>query len=997
MDFMKETFSELIRRMGSTTAKQIVDDLFAQNILSMEEMNVILAEKVNQDVSRKLVLLILNKGEESCTHFVQLLQKLDQYLFQHLLGENVMVKEKEEDFNSLADDLKHLYLSPVFQKFHPLGEKMDIDILFDLETTFTDPLLWKKDTRNRREKQLTIDELLRELKSPCIIEGEAGKGKTTILKRIAVLWASGNCTALHCYKLVFFVSLSSASEGLYETLCDQLFGVSYKWNKKVFIQELWSLKNEVLFLLDGYDEFQYESCMEIETLIKENHKFKSMVIVSTRTETIGKVRKFGSLIAETSDFTEESAKQLIGNVLEEEEAKGLLSQLEQSIFMKSLMKTPLFVVIACALRMGESNIQMNTQTALFCTLYDLMVAKSESKTTPTSSNLVTESISHCEVLALDGLFNHRFDFRQEDLSSIKEEVLLSAGLLHKYTAQRHRALYRFFHKSYQEYIAARRFAQLLSSEKDLDGIKGEHYLSKIDSVYDITTKYSNLLLYTCGSSKAATQKVVKHITRIYKKDINNNSTEFAEFGVSLFYESSTKSDLSKEFEALFSDKSMYINPHNISSHHFEFFQHLPNCLSALHLIKLDLFGTSFHPSSENVTDRNSANAQSNECKTYISEKVVLLFFDSNQALQTLEVTLKDFNKLNKLDIKYLGKICCSANRLRLNIKRSAGITGTLTDVLESCRNMQDLIVDSTRLSIEDERRIVDMTVMKTLCILDMQTEHQAGGLLDGLCNLVNIEKLVFHGIKMNENDAQTLANGISNLKRLKILNLSHMSNIGKGMDQIAESISLNCYELEDLKLAHCCLTGIALKTISRNLNSFPKIKMLDFSENVLEEDGKQSVEELVQGLSLLPELTSLLLPGGSNVKLCLDGLLIQLKQMPKLSKLGFKRWSLTDADMVKLATLLKENFEHLTFLDLSDNCATSDGWLSLTEALKNLKNLTYFNFSTEHNFKPYPGLVLELSSVISNQNLLPTIVLDNWQLDKFDLLSINNAKEKIHR
>ncbi|OCT79855.1 NLR family CARD domain-containing protein 4 [Xenopus laevis] len=996
MDLIRRKYAELVQRMGRTIAVQITSDLFTRNILSMGEMEEILSYKVAQDLTRQLLNGILKKGPESCTQFLQSLENQDPFFYEDLIGQRVQSGVTEEDLENLADHLKRLYQYPFFKKFNPLGEDTDIDIIFDLDRTFTDPLLWRKGTLNRREKQFTLIEMLEELESPCVIEGEAGKGKTTILKRIAMLWASGKCSALANYKLVFFVTLRGASEGLYETLSDQLFPITYSWNKKEFMNEIWNLGRKVLFLLDGYDEFQSESCIEIEELIKNNPKFNSTLIVSTRTETIGKLRRCGALIAETSDFSLDNAKQLIESVLEENEATGLLIQLEESSFMQNLMKTPLFVVIACALRMGESDFQMNTQTTLFCTLYDLMVEKKKYKIRHLSANILAANIRKFGDLALDGLFEQRFDFFEEHLSKIKEEVLLNIGLLNKYTAQRRKAVYRFFHTTFQEYIAGRRLSQLLSSEDTSDVTKGELFLNKIGSVFDITTKYKNLLLYTCGSSKVATQKVVKHVAEVHNQDTNNYSTELVEFGVNLFFESSTKKDLSQEFEKLFSEKRLYINSHNISSHHIEFFLYLPNCLSALQLIKLDLSGTCAIVPSESSVDRGAASAHSTVCDSYIPEKAVRLFFDWNQSIQTLEVILRDFHRLNKKDIKYLGKICCSADSLRLNIKRSSGITGSLVGVLESCKNIQDLNVDSTPLSIEDERRIVAMTEMKTLSISNLQSEHLQGGLLEGLCNLVRLEKLVFHNIKMGENDAKTLAKGMGSLKRLKRLSISHISNIGDGMESIAESISSSCHELKELKLTDCCLSVKALRSLSFSLKMFSSLEILDLSGNYLQEGGKESVEELATNLTHLDAIMTLLLPGGTDVKFCLEGLLLTLRRIPNLSKLAFKQWNLTSDDMNTLASHLS-SFKNLSYLDLSDNGAQSAGWLSLTAILQYLTNLTYVNFSTEDIFTPDPDLVRKLVRAISTLPFLYTMELNNWQLDDFDLAQIKKAKNMIRR
>ena len=116
----------------------------------------------------------------------------------------------------MAQNLKDLYNNPAFLNFYPLGE--DIDIIFNLEKTFTEPIMWKKDHRHHRVEQLTLGSLLEALKSPCLIEGESGKGKSTLLQRIAMLWASGGCRALKGFRLVFFIHLRSA-RGDYSKHC----------------------------------------------------------------------------------------------------------------------------------------------------------------------------------------------------------------------------------------------------------------------------------------------------------------------------------------------------------------------------------------------------------------------------------------------------------------------------------------------------------------------------------------------------------------------------------------------------------------------------------------------------------------------------------------------------------------------------------------------------------------------------------------------------------
>ncbi|XP_054050187.1 NLR family CARD domain-containing protein 4 isoform X3 [Rissa tridactyla] len=928
MEFIESNRVHLIQRMGMITVKQIADGLLACNVMSYEEVNTIACERVEQEASRMMIYMILNKGSEACNILVKSLEKHNPFLFHDLQGYCTTRQVEQDKLNDLIQDLKYVYLSSAFQKYHPLGS--DIDIIFDLGTAYTDILLWKKDIHNSRKGQLTLNVLLEELKNPCIIEGEAGKGKTTLLKRIAVLWASENCSALKKFQFVFFISLTSTRGGIYETVCDQLLFEQYPICKQDFMKMLLAQRQRVLFLLDGYDEFKPPNCPEIEAMIKENHKFKNVVIIATRTESIHKIRQFGSLIAEIGDLSEESCKKLIKNVLTNKMADGLLNQLTEATSMKNLMKTPLFVIIACAIQMGESNFHPSTQTLLFSTLYDLMVEKNRYKTKEITENHIMLSISHCGDLALDGIFDQRFDFQSEDLADIKEEVLLASGLLNKYTAQRLKPTYRFFHKSFQEYTAGRKLCELLTSSQEAEVKKGYSYLQKINTISDITNTYFNLLLYTCGSSLDATRIILDLLKRVDQhRDISEknlalereytkkseNITEkedlkrtdkdiFAECVINFFYESSSKSALSRDFEEFFYDKSIFINTQNIPTYFSDFFRYLPNCLSVLGLIKLDFFGN--YSSNKEIDHGNVEDLQISSLKTYIPEKAVSLFFNWNQSLRSLEITLQDFNKLKKRDIKYLGKICCSAESLKLHISNSAGITGTLKEVLETCKNLQDLTVESTPLTVEDEQQITAMTKLKTLHIRDLQSENLEGGLIDGIKKLVNAEGLVLYRISMDEDDAKKFAEGIRNLRKLRLLYMNHLTAIGDGITCIVRAVSDELSELEEIQLVNCCISSDAVEILG------------NFFE--------------------------------------------------------------------------KEHLQNLQHLDLAMNCVTSDGWLSFMQPLISLKKLVSVDFSSKQDWVPASLLVCKLSQVLTTLNYLKEIKVTGWKFDCHDLGLINDAK-----
>lgn len=84
---------------------------------------------------------------------------------------------------------------------------------------------------------------------------------------------------------------------------------------------------------------------------------------------------------------------------------------------------------------------------------------------------------------------------------------------------------------------------------------------------------------------------------------------------------------------------------------------------------------------------------------------------------------------------------------------------------------------------------------------------------------------------------------------------------------------------------------------------------------------------------------------------------------------------------------LLKNFQQL---DLAGNCVSSDGWLAFMGVFEHLKQLVFFDFSTER-FLPDAVLVRKLSQVLSKLTFLQEARLVGWQFDDDDVNVIKGA------
>uniref|UniRef100_A0A673SXZ2 NLR family CARD domain containing 4 n=1 Tax=Suricata suricatta TaxID=37032 RepID=A0A673SXZ2_SURSU len=268
------------------------------------------------------------------------------------------------------------------------------------------------------------------------------------------------------------------------------------------------------------------------------------------------------------------------------------------------------------------------------------------------------------------------------------------------------------------------------------------------------------------------------------------------------------------------------------------------------------------------------------------------------------------------------------------------------------------------------------------------------GLTDSLGNLKNLTKIILSNIKMNEEDAIKLAEGLTNLKKLCLLHMTHLSDIGN-MDYIVKSLSAEPCDLEEIQLVSCCLSANAVKTLAQNLHNLAKLSILDLSENHLEKDGNEALHKLIDRLHILEELAVLLLPWWSDVRVSLTRLLGQLEGALQLVKLGLKNWRLTDAEIRILGGFFEKNpLKNFQQLGLAGNCVSSDGWLAFMNVFQNLKQLVFFYFSTTR-LLPDAALVRKLGQVLSKLTFLQEGRLVGWQFDDDDISVIKGASKLV--
>ncbi|XP_059581060.1 baculoviral IAP repeat-containing protein 1-like [Alligator mississippiensis] len=432
--------------------------------------------------------------------------------------------EWTQEAKALTEHLRQAYSNTRFSRLPSFGDSTHFAI--DLKLLYADLSVVSKDIYNQPLQQLLLPDILANLNSITVLEGEAGGGKTALLRKVAVLWASGCCPVLSRFKLVFYLSLSATKgdQSLTDIICNQLVGFPGSLTEMSLRNILQHLKHQVLFLLDDYGEMNSVPSV-IEGLVQKNHFNKHCLVIAVRTNRIREIRKHANTILTIVQFPLYSTLYVLRKLFSHNIAlvEKFIYKLKWEDTMKTLLKTPLLTVALCTYWIQYPGGNIFSDKAIFKAylLYNSLKYLEE-------GDHVSAMVSSCGELALKGLFKPCFDFREEDLSEIglDGDEALRLGLLSKFTAQRLQPVYQFFHPSFQEFLAGLRMSELLASDVEENLERGLYYLQQINTLRKVSGTYHFLLQYACSYPSKAVPKIITHLFNlIHSKEAFESQAE----------------------------------------------------------------------------------------------------------------------------------------------------------------------------------------------------------------------------------------------------------------------------------------------------------------------------------------------------------------------------------------------------------------------------------------------------------------------------------------
>ena len=202
-----------------------------------------------------------------------------------------------------------------------------------------------------------------------LLEGRPGSGKTTLMLNISCEW--GNKEILTEAKVVILVHLRQLSQ-TGDVYLSQLLKASCN---RLSLKEMQCIRSyierycgeNVVFLLDGYDEYYYSMSEHniVKKIIMKEMFTKSVVVVSSRPAATISFRNIATKYIEVVGFFKKQVFQYIETFFEnEEKTSSLIDHLESHPNLLNICYLPLHCAMLVYLAQNESNLP-KTETEFY--------------------------------------------------------------------------------------------------------------------------------------------------------------------------------------------------------------------------------------------------------------------------------------------------------------------------------------------------------------------------------------------------------------------------------------------------------------------------------------------------------------------------------------------------------------------------------------------------------------------------------------------------------
>ncbi|XP_033647818.1 NLR family CARD domain-containing protein 4-like [Asterias rubens] len=720
-----------------------------------------------------------------------------------------------------------------------------------------------------------------------IFEGKAGLGKSTLISKIVYDWANGPSEALKKYKLLFSLKMHALEEtsDFIKAIFNQLLAEDSKVNKTDLQSYIHANQENVLILLDGFDEFMTTTLVEskfgsVLKIVSSDLLRDCCVVVTTRpsqyhtlrTELIPDTMNRVKVLGFRKEDVEKYVKQVYSNELEK--AKELLQKIQSSEILSELVKSPMLLLMLCALWL-ESSVLPATLFLLYKDALNYLFGRKGKKAITVKE--ISQIVNEIGKIALDGLLSkiQKLSFAEKLFEKGALDLALEAGILNSQKVSRGVELQnstQFLHKTMQELCAGLYLQNLLKEnfvefQKVLGQIKGMSNLSNLDY----------LLRFCCGGNDECTNAVLAILKEKCPEDHS--------LALKCYFENQSKEPPTEDFINLVVTSKLRIDGYDGDS-----------LVSFAYFLKRVI-----------TTKKNKG--------TVFLGKVEEAIFQS--------CNLEKFIHKNLLPL-----MCNMHNLSVLNCKSCQGLGGSgihWAPYLGKMQKLGKLKLQYCHLNANDVQHIATIA---TLFSLDLSHNDKLGGKAESwapcLEEMENLKKLKLRDCSLVGKDVESLA-GMVKLTKLQL-----SGNVKLNLSTSEWSKCLRCLKrLEKLGINDCNIATEDLKFIAESCSDMPNLATCSV-DNIVHPSLNYQIE--------IEDGTKLRIRGISLSNVNLEDILKTMSKRGDLKKLSLSEFEKLDsADTAWCAQLQRFNLKQLVLNNLGLEGKTIQ---CLVEQLKSMPDLT---------------------------------------------------------
>ena len=382
-----------------------------------------------------------------------------------------------------------------------------------------------------------------------LIEGDPGMGKTTYCQKLAYDWATKQDKwdpSFPVIEVLLLLKCYEIKSDIWEAIDDQILPEEMDDQaKEGFFKFIRENQSKVLLVLDGLDEADPSNLKLFLNLVESKELSNCYIVLTSRHEAGGKLKRFCDNLWEIVGFTQEDAESYIHkyfkNINKEDLARKLMQMVgprrqlvesREAKDLRELTKNPLNTALLCIICEDFEGVFPTSRTQLYIEIVLCVLRRYERKQGLSSENqdLLTvykEDLLYLGGMALKSLVKGELYFEQHK-SGGRLSVLSKFGFLSLQASGSKRKVsvrYAFLHKSFQEFFSGFCLAWKL--------IEGVLDCESVVTNQRIENELYQVFLFTIGILASTCKKTAKFVVKSMAKNINFTCLQSKRFSFAL--------------------------------------------------------------------------------------------------------------------------------------------------------------------------------------------------------------------------------------------------------------------------------------------------------------------------------------------------------------------------------------------------------------------------------------------------------------------------------